>query len=63
MSEEWNSGYKAGYEEGYRTAVSDIKSASSKEVKIQDPGSLEDFYEEAYGAAVYRKMKKEHDKH
>jgi len=62
MNDDWNNGYKAGYEEGYRTAVSDIKIASSKEVKIQDPGCLEDFYEEAYGAAVYRKMKKEHDR-
>jgi len=63
MSEDWNNGYKAGYEEGYKTAVADIKTASSTPVKIQDPGCLDDFYEEAYGAAVYRKMKKEHDKH
>jgi len=60
MSDEWQNGWNAGYEAGYSAGYSDNKKV--KPTQIHDPGDIDKIYEEAYGAALYNKMKKVHDK-
>jgi hypothetical protein len=56
MSDEWSNGYKAGYEEGYRTAM-DSKAPLSVATTIYDPGEIESANEQAYEKALNRALK------
>jgi hypothetical protein len=61
MSDEWNNGWKAGYEAGYEAGCSDMnKKKEIKVTKIHDPGQVDDTYEQAYGASLFRSMKQSH---
>ena len=61
MSNEWDNGYKVGYLAGYEAAMAEMNK-SVKPKQIHDPGNIDDIYEKAYGHAVYRSMKKDHEK-
>lgn len=58
---EWENGYKVGYEAGYEAAKAE-KSLKDKSTQIHDPGDIDKLYEEAFGAALFRQMKKDHEK-
>jgi len=58
---EWDNGYKVGYMAGYEAAMAEMNK-SVKPKQIHDPGDINEIYEQAYGHAVYRQMKKDHDK-
>ena len=58
---EWDNGYKVGYMAGYEAAMAEMNK-KVKPVLIHDPGDIDEVYEQAYGAALYRQMKKDHDK-
>lgn len=58
---EWDNGYKVGYQAGYEAAMAEMNK-QIKPKQIHDPGDIEEVYEQAYGAALYRQMKKDHNK-
>jgi hypothetical protein len=58
MSDEWNNGYKAGYEEGYRTAMSS-KTPLSVATNIHDPGEIHESNEKALAQAFLRALSEE----
>ena len=58
---EWDNGYKVGYLAGYEAAISELNE-KIKPVEIHDPGDIDELYEQAYGDALYKQMKKDHDK-
>ena len=58
MSDEWSNGYKAGYEEGYRTAM-ESKKPLSVATNIYDPGEIHESNEKALAQALLRALTEE----
>jgi hypothetical protein len=67
----YNDGFKSGYEVGFREGLYQERTQhppyKTKVTDIHDPGQIdnvedvESIYEQSYGHAVYRSMKKSHE--